>query len=328
MKINLRRFDVILIAGLAIMYLAMLVVESLTKLNIHSFLGPLLILVFVIIYLQTIRSLEAEFKKVKQASKKEILKSIDEIEGKLEETLPLTGEIKDVEALLKSMKKVEEHVINEIKNSTDNLYFQLDSLISINKVLEEVRYPMPPYRGWAISPDFGRNLMLQLLKWQPEIVYDLGSGISSLISGYCMKIMGKGKVISLDHNEQYYSLTKDNIKFHGLDKFVEVTYAPLKNYMVNNQEYQWYDLNEDLIKKPIDLIIVDGPPGVVGKKSRYPAIPILSEYMNDGCIVLVDDYLREDEKDMVDKWISEFGLEIISLAKAEKGYCALRYKKR
>ncbi|MBW6480509.1 MAG: class I SAM-dependent methyltransferase [Bacteroidales bacterium] len=289
MKINLRRFDVILIAGLTIMYLAILVVESLTKLNIHSFAVPLLILIFVIIYLQTIRSLEAEIKRVKMASKKEI--------------------------------------ISEIRNSTDNLYFQLDSLISINKVLEEVRYPMPPYRGWAISPDFGRNLILQLLKWQPEIVYDLGSGISSLISGYCMKIIGKGKVISLDHEEQYYSLTKDNIKFHGLDKFIEVTYAPLKNYMVNNQEYQWYDLDEDLIKKPIDLIIIDGPPGIIGKKSRYPAIPILSEFMNDGCIVLVDDYLREDEKEMVDKWISEFDLEIISLAKAEKGFCALRYKK-
>jgi hypothetical protein len=37
MKINLRRFDVILIAVLIIMYLVMLVVESLTELNIHSF---------------------------------------------------------------------------------------------------------------------------------------------------------------------------------------------------------------------------------------------------------------------------------------------------
>jgi predicted O-methyltransferase YrrM len=142
-----------------------------------------------------------------------------------------------------------------------------------------------------------------------------------------MKINGKGKVIALDHEEHYHSLTKDNIKFHGLNEFVEVIHAPLKKYMINEQEYLWYDLKRDYFKKPIDLIIVDGPPGVIQKGSRYPAIPILFEYMNDGCIVLVDDYLREDEKEMVVKWISEFGLEIVSLEKAEKGQCVLRYKR-
>lgn len=321
--INLRRLDYMLIAIIVILYIVTAVLESVIGQTFMRFLSPVLILVLVIVYLQTLRSLEQEFKRVKQASKKEILQNIDGVENRIDSTL--SQKDKEFEALKKIIFQIEGNLRKEINTSVSNSYFQIDALIAINKVLEQVSFPMPQFRGWAVSPDFTRLLMAQILENRPGLIVELGSGVSTIISGYCLKMNGKGKIISLEHDEHYFSESLKNIEAHGLKDFIELYHVPLKQYQIDSNTYSWYDLEVVQINQPIDLMTVDGPPASIQKDSRYPAFPLLVKHLNQNAIILIDDYSREDEKRMVNEWLKDARMERLNVINTEKGTCVLRY---
>jgi len=390
MIVNLRKLDYFLIIIIIILYIITAIIESILGQTFMRFLSPVLILIFVIVYLQTIRSLEQEFKRVKHLSKKEILESVNMVDDKLGKSISLdTEEYKEIKYLQRIVKLVEENIIGEIRSKTElqhsmeqieetllkrllnreefqhsmervedtllkdllrknefqqlikntedkiikdvgtkteQVYNQLDGLIAINKVLQDVRYPLPPFRGWAVSPDFTRILMKYIFDLQPELVVELGSGVSTIITGYCLKMNGKGKLISLEHEEKYYQDSLSSIKAHRLEDFVEMHYAPLKPYELNGTNYFWYDLSNVDLSRPVDLVTVDGPPGTIQKESRYPAYPLLVHYLNQNAIILVDDYIREDEREMVKLWLKDPALLQLSDINTEKGTCVLRYR--
>mgnify|MGYP001768255739 CR=1 FL=1 len=369
MTINLRKLDYILIVIIIILYVITALIESYFGQTFMRFLSPILILIFVIVYLQTIRSLEQEFKRVKHLTKKEILASVNMVDDKLGQSISLdTEEYKEIKYLQRIVKLVEENIIGEIRsktelqnsldhveetllkellrksefhqimkstedriirdlgNKTEQVYNQLDGLIAINKVLQDVRYPLPPFRGWAVSPDITRILMKYIFDIQPEVMMELGSGVSTIISGYCLKMNGKGKLISMEHDEPYYRDSLNSIRAHGLEDYVDLIYAPLKDYKIDSASYSWYDLTKVNPDSKIDLLTVDGPPGTIQKESRYPAFPLLKKYLNQNAIILIDDYSREDEKEMVKQWLADPELKQLSTINSEKGTSVLCYR--
>lgn len=58
----------------------------------------------------------------------------------------------------------------------------------------------------------------------------------------------------------------------------------------------------------VDVLIVDGPPGLTGDWARYPAYPLLREKLRPGAIVLIDDAQRTDERSIVEAWLELGGL--------------------
>ena len=54
------------------------------------------------------------------------------------------------------------------------------------------------------------------------------------------------------------------------------------------------------------MLIIDGPPENTQKWARYPAIPLLYDYMAKGCIVILDDANRKDEKEIIEMWKTEY----------------------
>ena len=60
----------------------------------------------------------------------------------------------------------------------------------------------------------------------------------------------------------------------------------------------------------IDLLVVDGPPGLLRPQARYPALPVLRERLSPGASILLDDTHRADEREIVRRWLDEVeGLE-------------------
>ena len=45
---------------------------------------------------------------------------------------------------------------------------------------------------------------------KPDTILELGSGVSTIISAYCLKKIGNGKIISLDHEKEYYRTHQKN----------------------------------------------------------------------------------------------------------------------
>ena len=206
-------------------------------------------------------------------------------------------------------------------------YKQLEILIPLFNDLN-ITKKLPSTRGYAASPDYLYKIKETIDKNKPNLILEAGSGVSTLITAYCLEKIGKGKIISLDHNEQYAKLTQDELKKHNLCKYADVIYAPLKKYdLSKNKSLIWYDIDNCEIKENIDLFVIDGPP-VNTKNSnlpRYPAIPLMLDKMKVGTTIILDDARRENEQKTLKLWEKEYSsFEFNYLDDNDKGIAIIK----
>jgi predicted O-methyltransferase YrrM len=210
-------------------------------------------------------------------------------------------------------------LLNNRINSVSH-FEQTEALLGIYSAFsEKTPPPLPKTRGWAASPDFLKVVHKKIEKRRPNLVVELGSGSSTIISGYSLKKNGKGSAISFDHEKEYADITRERVSFHNLEGQCEVINAPLKNYNIRKEIWSWYSLNEFCPKNTVDIVIVDGPPGGTQYMARYPALELLYEYLSEDAIFIVDDADRKDEKNMVKRWKSENENIDVEYLESEKG---------
>ena len=202
-------------------------------------------------------------------------------------------------------------------------YRQIESLFSLFGVLP-IRHPLPPLRGWAVSPDFGVLMVSLILERKPGCIVELGSGASTLLAAYALQRVGSGRVISLEHDQAYAAASAEEVRRHGLEAFAVVRHAPLRRLELEGQSWLWYDrtLLDDVAE--VDLVVVDGPPGNLQRLSRYPALPILLPRLSPGAVIVMDDYRRRDEREIVSRWLREFEDFSAREVSTEKGATVLR----
>ena len=158
---------------------------------------------------------------------------------------------------------------------------------------------LPATRIHAGSPDFLKLLVDLLEKHQPACIVEAGSGISSIvISEWLKQHAPNTKHYALDHEEKYARLTREKIHFEG----TQIIHAPIVTHHLNNQAYLWYDLQQLPKDQKIDFLVIDGPPAPLAKHARYPALPLLTDQLSSNAIILLDDGIRQDEKETVDQW--------------------------
>ena len=226
--------------------------------------------------------------------------------------------------------KISEQVRNSIEkviNLSQNNYFQLESLLNILSIFQ-IKCPLPFSRGWAASPDFLKEIVLNIFRIKPRFVLEASSGLSTLVIGYALKHLRQGTLISLEHDEKYYRKTVDLIKLHDLEDVCQVIHAPLVDYNLNGKIFKWYDLSKinNLLKQNfIDLLIIDGPPGYLGPLARFPAIPLLYNNLSKNALIFLDDGARDDEQIIVNEWKNMFNFSHVEyLSYLEKGAFVLK----
>jgi predicted O-methyltransferase YrrM len=201
-------------------------------------------------------------------------------------------------------------------------YRQIESLFSIYATLN-VAQPLPPMRGWGVSPDFASVVISLIHDVKPQNIVECGSGVSTLLMGYTLKQEG-GSIISLEQEKHYADITRANVNRHGLGDFVSVRHAPLKRVMIGQKPWLWYDLDALDDVKSIDMVIVDGPPGNIQRLARFPALPVLAERLSDKAVIVLDDTFRHAEKEIVARWLQEFPGFTAETVGTEKGTVILR----
>ena len=214
---------------------------------------------------------------------------------------------------------------NSAQNRQD--YRQIEALFSIFSLLK-LNHPLPSMREWAISPDLGALIISLVQEYKPKLVVEASSGISTLIVAYCLQQIGEGSVVSLEHEAQFADLSREQVARHSLQNIAKVIHAPLVPVTIANQTWQWYDVApHQAILQPIDLLIIDGPPGDLQRQSRYPALPMLFDALSKDAIVVLDDGNRADEQAIVTRWQQDFpGIQVQRIAN-EKGAFVLRVRK-
>jgi len=195
------------------------------------------------------------------------LSKIVEIKMKLQELIENRSSDKEENA--KNTANVQEFINskatllnNSLKWELSSIYERIDSLLSIHQLIS-LKSPLPVMNDWTISSDYGNFLLKTILAKGEGSVIDIGSGISTIISGYAIQKRGldKERVISLEHDKRYYEKTKILIAEHKLENYIELYYCPLVENNINNTKWLWYDISKIIFPKNITVISVDGPPG-------------------------------------------------------------------
>jgi predicted O-methyltransferase YrrM len=210
---------------------------------------------------------------------------------------------------------------NQINIAEGRLYRQLESLQALDTLLK-LPAPLPPLREWAGSPDFLLELGRETISRQPMTIVECSSGASTVVAARCCQLNGKGHVFSLENATEFADKTRRLLHDAGLDDWATVIHAPLEPISISGDTYPWYSL-AGLPKLPIDILIVDGPPGFLRNQARYPAGALLIPRLSEGGIVMLDDANRDDERRIIARWKSEFPELDVETRSAEKGLALL-----
>ncbi len=201
-------------------------------------------------------------------------------------------------------------------------YRQVQALFALYHQID-YRAPLSPMRLWAISPDFIAALLPLLDTHKPRFVLELGSGLSTVNVGYYLEQAGTGRILSVDHEAQFADATRRMLETHQLTGVATVVHAPLTRYDIEPEPKLWYDLVQVPINEPIDLLIIDGPPGGVQPNSRYPAWPLLKDKLADNALIVMDDANRDDEKAIIEMWQALEPRLTVETILTEKGMAVL-----
>ncbi|MDP8207828.1 MAG: class I SAM-dependent methyltransferase [Candidatus Electryonea clarkiae] len=193
---------------------------------------------------------------------------------------------------------------------TDTMNFeQILNVVGFYTALQP-KIPLFQLGRFAVAPDTAALYMHLLQLHKPETIVELGSGTSTIISGYMCQRNGKGRVIAIDDDEHWTQDTRNMLETHGLGENIEVRYAPLVPVEIDGRKFNWYDpkVLEDI--KKIDLLLVDGPKDSLDAGNRNPALDLLADRLSENAIVLADDTDRPKWKKKVYEWGEKNGFEV------------------
>lgn len=257
---------------------------------------------------------------------------------------PIEARIKDLaDQLTKTRRAIEEGFKRELGLAVK----QVEAYLSISKYFHEGEL-IPDFHGWPISPDFGAALIGLLETRDYDLVVEFGSGTSTLLIAKVLESRRKRSMfapelrcaqIAFEHLETYREKTDLLLMRAGLQGAVKVVLAPLEAWDENGRSFLYYRCGPELKayfagcpldKTPKVLILVDGPPASTGPHARYPALPVVLAHVRAARVdVLLDDFSRQDEKEVFESWklyLSERGcVTEVTEIPLEKGACMLSF---
>jgi len=221
---------------------------------------------------------------------------------------------------------VQRQTRQQLEKGVNDAVCNVQALLYLSHYIQ-TEHPLPRMGDWAVSADFLAQLVSTIRAREPDLIVEVGSGVSTVVAAYCLEKIGKGQIISIDHDKQFAELTRKHLEQHNLSQRAVVLFAPLKTSEIKEQEWLWYDISGLTVPSPIDMLIVDGPPGYTQQLARYPALPFLYNRLNRDAVVLMDDGARPDEKKIVEIWEKEFPELDSQYMPLEKGLYILHRKK-
>ena len=257
------------------------------------------------------------------------------------DTLSLTLK-KQVEELSHIKENLELKFSQGISNATK----QIEAHLAIQHYLQTGR-TMDQMHGWFVSPDIANYIIETLETVQYDLIIEFGSGTTTaLMARVVQNKVYKGtlandmKIISFEHLDKFHKQTLNRLKELKIEDKVDLILAPLESYIAtNNKAYPFYACHEQLSKalqqfymeRMRIFVFVDGPPSSTGRHARYPALPILLDHFPGAQIdVLLDDYIRNDEKEIVNMWENDIktkGMDYTrEIQNFEKGACLISVK--
>lgn len=212
----------------------------------------------------------------------------------------------------------------ELERGLRHTYQQLEADRQLRDVIRPA-LTVPPSRGWAASPDLLLTLVELIRTRRTSLIVECGSGASSLWMALAMRRFDvEGRIVSLEHDQDFATKTRQLLVDHGVDDIVDVRYAPLVEQQIGDDTYLWYETDQWISLTGIELLLIDGPPASTGEFARYPAVPLLIDRVSPEVTILLDDLVRSEEKQTLERWLNENPTLSATTLPLEKGCAQIR----
>jgi hypothetical protein len=159
--------------------------------------------------------------------------------------------------------------------------------------------------GWsALSEYLAACIRHALISRGP--ILECGAGLSTVLVGIIATRCGRTHWV-LEHAEEWATKVQRCVNRYKLDSVV-LSLKPLRDYGA----FCWYDPPLASMPESFSLVICDGPPGST-RGGRYGLVPVMRERLGPGCVVLVDDASRKEERAITRRWEAELGASLETL---------------
>src|SRR5688500_15269224 len=229
--------------------------------------------------------------------------------GKLDSLLSEVAEIRNLGARVgPEIDAVRSLVASEAERAQRKLRAGLSSAVNLLAILPQLKIegvvPHFSHHGWEATGELAAFLFYLVRRHRPNLIFELGSGSSTILLAAAARANGRGRVISIEHDPLHRERTAQSLEQTELADWVQLVETPLVEQQFGDRAVQWYHLAPLLRNLPekIDLLFIDGPPGRIQPLSRYPALPVLGPRLSPQALVVVDDGGRQDETRMIELW--------------------------
>lgn len=223
----------------------------------------------------------------------------------------LDGISKSVTLVDKRTKAVSRQ-LKETDRRLDNIYRQIAGYVELRTRIEP-GIPIPPLRGFAISPDMAIHLIDTIETVRPSRLLECGSGFSTvLMARYCAST--GATLVSMEHDPLYLEKTRSLLARSGLEAHADVVWCPLKEGEGPEGGQLFYDADVLFGRAPatpFDFVFVDGPPMAFGDRIRGGLLPRLVPLLAPNALIVMDDFCRKGEQDVAEGWREAGYVELV-----------------
>ena len=166
-------------------------------------------------------------------------------------------------------------------------------------------------------------LVTLVLERRPRLIVELGGGVSTVWLAYAVeRVRQGGRIVSLEHDSSLRGGNEGVLAAHGLDTISEVRDAPLVDVEVDGDVARY-----SLRLSPTSRIVISSlsmvPPRIPGSRLDIQLFRSSSERLAKHATVILDDCVRQDEKDVVAKWQDQYPDWQVEIINHEKGTAVL-----
>ena len=197
---------------------------------------------------------------------------------------------------------------SRLQQQVEEVERQTRALIQIRPLVGPIPVPLG---DWAVDPLFALRAVELVSSRRPDLVVECGSGSSTVLVARCLRELGRGRILSLEHDAEFAEQTRALLREHGVAELATVVTAPLARRQLEGREYRWYeDAYQTQLTEPAGVLLVDGPPGGSAPRARYPAFPLLRRFLAEDWAILMDDGDRPDERWIAHAWADQSGASL------------------